>query len=78
MTSARIWTRRPEAKSVVEELPGLGQGVRVGGPVLAGIVREGGEAEARRVVGSWPVLQTAIKNAFCLSFHPTLEDVDGQ
>jgi len=36
-----------------------------GGTDLAVIVREGGEAEARRAVVSLPLLQFAISNAFC-------------
>ena len=37
----------------------------LGGTDLAVIIREGGEAEARRAVGSLPLLQFAINNAFC-------------
>ena len=61
-----IILRPAEAKSVVEKLPGLGQGSRlVRGMDVAERVREGSEAEARRVVGSLPVSQIAIKNALC-------------
>ena len=38
----------------------------VGGTVLAGIVREGSEAEARRVVEKLLLLQIAIDRAFNL------------
>jgi len=41
-----------------------------GGTELAGIVREGGEAEARRAVGSLPLSQFAINNAFCSCCFP--------
>ena len=37
----------------------------VGGMELAVIVREGGEAEARRAVGSLLLLQIAINESFC-------------
>ncbi len=54
------------AKSVVEELPGLGQGSKaVTAWLLQGKAVRGREAEARRAVGSLTLLQIAINNALC-------------
>ena len=64
---ARIRTNLIEAKSVIEKLPGLGQGSRSVGTGLAERVREGGEAEARRAVGSFLIRQFAILHAVCCS-----------